>query len=144
VANTIISLSMSNTHEMLTCNAVYNQKIYRCYRYGQERSVFAYRLLTEGTVEQKVYSRAVEKSNLALSLVDGKNLQRYFTKEETQDLNQTDFWVGCDRCGRWRIFPPECDEDTSTLPDKVSSEAAIDKRYVLSFNRRCAFSGTVK
>lgn len=93
------------------------QAIYRCYRYGQKQNVFAYRFLTEGTLEEKVYSRAVNKSSLALSLVDGKNFQRCFTKEETADFNKTDSWVGCDKCSKWRMLPPES-IDVSTLPDK--------------------------
>lgn len=92
--------------------------MYRCYRYGQQRNVFAYRFLTEGTIEEKVYSRAVNKSSLALSLVDGKAFQRVFTEEETADFSKTDDWVLCERCNKWRMFPPET-IDVSTLPEKV-------------------------
>eukprot|EP00980_Cylindrotheca_fusiformis_P024895 scaffold12678_cov116-Cylindrotheca_fusiformis.AAC.2 len=93
------------------------QALYRCYRYGQKRDVFAYRFLTEGTTEGKVYSRAVNKSSLALSLVDGKTFNRVFSKEETADCTTTDHWCQCDRCDQWRMFPPNS-VDPNTLPDQ--------------------------
>ena len=42
--------------------AVSEQAIFRCYRYGQTKPVFVYRLLTEASMEEKVYARTVTKS----------------------------------------------------------------------------------
>lgn len=66
-----------------------------------------------------MYSRAVNKSGLALSLIDGKTFQRVFSEEETADFSKTDTWAICDRCNQWRMFPPDS-IDAAVLPDKVS------------------------
>ncbi|CAJ1961919.1 unnamed protein product [Cylindrotheca closterium] len=102
------------------------QALYRCYRYGQQRSVFAYRFLTEGTIEGKVYSRAVNKASLGLSLVDGKSFQRLFSAKETEDFAKTDSWACCNRCEKWRMFPPQENVDVTSLPDKWYCEEMND------------------
>lgn len=40
------------------------QCIFRVYRYGQEKEVFVYRFLTEGTMEEKIYARSVVRCEL--------------------------------------------------------------------------------
>ena len=37
------------------------QAIYRVYRYGQEKNVFVYRLLSSGSMEEKIYKKQVTK-----------------------------------------------------------------------------------
>jgi Superfamily II DNA/RNA helicases, SNF2 family len=69
------------------------QALYRCYRYGQEKPVFAYRFLTEGSMEEKVYSRSVNKINLAAIVIDQKDPKRNFTKKELSDILTMDNWV---------------------------------------------------
>jgi hypothetical protein len=93
------------------------QAIYRCYRYGQTRPVFAYRFLTQGTMEEKVYSRAVNKIGLGDRVIDGKALLRKFKSDEISELTANDDWVECDRCKKWRMFPPNAGIDVSSLPD---------------------------
>ena len=39
------------------------QAIFRAWRYGQTRPVHVYRLLGEGTVEEKIYKRQICKAN---------------------------------------------------------------------------------
>jgi SNF2 family DNA or RNA helicase len=93
-----IGINLCSANRVILFDSNFNptidmQALYRCYRYGQTRNVFCYRFLTEGTIEQKVYSRAVNKSSLALSLVDGKTFQRVFSSKETADLSNNDDWV---------------------------------------------------
>ena len=38
-----------------------SQAIYRVYRYGQEKNVFVYRLLSAGSMEEKIYKKQVTK-----------------------------------------------------------------------------------
>ena len=66
-------------------------------------------------MEHKVYSRAVNKSGLALRLVDGKNIQRCFTNDEVADIRAIDDWVQCDRCDKWRLLPPNHTQDMNAL-----------------------------
>ena len=70
-----------------------NQSICRVYRYGQEKPVFAYRFLTEGTGEEKIYQRSVNKTGLSLRVIDGKNFKGNFTQDELADLVLNDTWV---------------------------------------------------
>jgi len=69
------------------------QAIYRCYRYGQDKPVYAYRFLTEGTMEEKVYSRSVNKTNLAARVIDQKDPKRNFSERELNDIMSIDNWV---------------------------------------------------
>ena len=92
------------------------QAVFRAYRYGQEKEVFCYRLLTQGTVEEKVYGRCVTKTGVALRVIDKKSIERSFTSRELQDLMQTFTWVQCEDCQKWRVLIGETsDED---LPEK--------------------------
>lgn len=93
------------------------QAIFRCYRYGQTRDVFAYRLLTQGTMEEKVYSRAMNKTSIGNRLIDGKKLHRCFEKDEIDSLAKVDDWVECIKCRKWRMFPPDHTEDINDLSD---------------------------
>lgn len=69
------------------------QALYRCYRYGQVKPVYAYRFLTEGTMEEKVYSRSVNKTSLAARVIDQKDPKRNFTQRELSDIMAIDTWV---------------------------------------------------
>lgn len=86
--------------------AVDSQAIYRCYRYGQTKPVYAYRFLTDDSMEQKVYSRIVNKTAIAARVIDKKQPQRNFTSRELDDILQIDNWVQCDECEKWRMLPP--------------------------------------
>jgi transcriptional regulator ATRX len=67
---------------------VTTQAVFRAYRYGQEKEVFVYRLLTEGSMEEKVYSRSVNKTGVALRVVDGKSITRSFTAKELEAMQE--------------------------------------------------------
>ncbi len=63
------------------------QAIDRAHRIGQRRSVIAYRLLAENTVEEKVAQLQEEKRAMALSLFgDETNFSAKFTKEDLETL----------------------------------------------------------
>jgi len=112
------------------------QAIYRCYRYGQSKPVYVYRFLTEGTMEEKVYSRSVNKSSLAARVIDQKDPQRAFTAKELEDIMAFDNWVQCDSCEKWRMLPPHVDPED--LPeawfchmnhnDKIRSQCSAKER----------------
>uniref|UniRef100_A0A9J8AGK2 DNA excision repair protein ERCC-6-like n=1 Tax=Cyprinus carpio carpio TaxID=630221 RepID=A0A9J8AGK2_CYPCA len=63
------------------------QAVDRAYRIGQTKNVIIYRLITCGTVEEKIYRRQVFKESLIRQTTgDKKNPFRYFSKQELQDL----------------------------------------------------------
>ena len=62
----------------------------RIWRYGQKRSCNVYRLVTTGSIEEKIYQRQIMKSGLAGGL-EGAGLAAggsaaHFTLEELRDL----------------------------------------------------------
>ncbi|XP_048369641.1 DNA excision repair protein ERCC-6-like [Sphaerodactylus townsendi] len=63
------------------------QAVDRAYRIGQKENVVIYRLITCGTVEEKIYRRQVFKESLIRQTTgDKKNPYRYFTKQELREL----------------------------------------------------------
>ena len=63
-----------------------NQAVDRVYRIGQKRNVVIYRLITCGTVEEKIYRKQVFKQSLMLATMEGDSAYRYFTKQELREL----------------------------------------------------------
>ncbi|XP_014811445.1 PREDICTED: DNA excision repair protein ERCC-6-like [Calidris pugnax] len=63
------------------------QAVDRAYRIGQKENVVIYRLVTCGTVEEKIYRRQIFKDSLIRqSTGDKKNPFRYFSKQELREL----------------------------------------------------------
>ncbi|ORZ13350.1 SNF2 family N-terminal domain-domain-containing protein [Lobosporangium transversale] len=64
------------------------QAMARIYRDGQTRPVYIYRLLSSGTIEEKIYQRQLTKVGLCDSLMDGKTSEKLnkFSIEELKDL----------------------------------------------------------
>ncbi|XP_049618497.1 DNA excision repair protein ERCC-6-like [Syngnathus scovelli] len=63
------------------------QAVDRVYRIGQTKNVVIYRLITCGTVEEKIYRRQVFKDSLIRQTTgDKKNPFRYFSKQELREL----------------------------------------------------------
>jgi len=98
--------------------AVDLQAVHRCYRYGQTKPTFCYRLIAEGSMEEKIYSRAITKTSLSNLVVDQRNIDRFFTRQEMNLLQENDTWVQCDSCFKWRMLPPDTPSEViENLPD---------------------------
>ena len=67
--------------------AVEAQAIDRAHRIGQTRPVFAYRLICENTVEQRIAELQQKKKKLADAILGGQeNLLRNLTREDLERL----------------------------------------------------------
>lgn len=88
--------------------------------------MFVYRLLTEGTVEDKVYARSVNKTGVAYRVIDGKSLSRCFSAREVEDLQASYHWVQCDSCGKWRILLGDVSDQD--LPSKEAYWECSDNK----------------
>ncbi|RYH31189.1 hypothetical protein EON65_03225 [archaeon] len=62
------------------------QAIYRAYRFGQKKSVFVYRLVAAGSMEERIYKRQVTKQTLAARVVDGQMPDNHFSAQEQAEL----------------------------------------------------------
>jgi hypothetical protein len=58
----------------------------RIWRDGQRREVFIYRLLTTGTIEERIYQRQIYKQHIGASLADAQSKTASFTQDELRDL----------------------------------------------------------
>ena len=57
------------------------QALFRCFRFGQDKHVYIYRLVAEG-FEKRVHARAAQKNFLALRVVDDKAFERMYNGDE--------------------------------------------------------------
>ncbi|XP_071979456.1 DNA excision repair protein ERCC-6-like [Engystomops pustulosus] len=63
------------------------QAVDRAYRIGQQANVVIYRLITCGTVEEKIYRRQIFKDSIIRQTTgEKKNPFRYFSKQELKEL----------------------------------------------------------
>ncbi|KAF6255378.1 P-loop containing nucleoside triphosphate hydrolase protein [Scenedesmus sp. NREL 46B-D3] len=67
-----------------------NQSVDRAYRIGQTRDVVVYRLVTCGTVEEKIYRKQVFKGGLSRAGMEEGVQLRYFTHQELHELFKWD------------------------------------------------------
>lgn len=104
------------------------QAMARIHRDGQRRPCFIYRLLTQGTIDEKIYQRQVSKTGLADSIVDGKAAVSGFTRDDLRDLFsfddapecQTHRLLGC-TCGG-NGLPGQVPENEITTEGEVDEE----------------------
>ncbi|KAI3829136.1 hypothetical protein L1987_03252 [Smallanthus sonchifolius] len=63
-----------------------NQSVDRAYRIGQKKDVLVYRLMTCGTVEEKIYRKQIYKGGLFRSATEHKEQIRYFSQQDLREL----------------------------------------------------------
>ncbi|XP_031623434.1 transcriptional regulator ATRX-like isoform X3 [Contarinia nasturtii] len=62
------------------------QNIFRVFRLGQKKICYIYRLISMGTMEEKVYSRSVTKQAMSCRVVDEQQCDRHYNMAELTEL----------------------------------------------------------
>ncbi|KAA8531251.1 hypothetical protein F0562_005960 [Nyssa sinensis] len=63
-----------------------NQSVDRAYRIGQKKDVLVYRLMTCGTIEEKIYRKQIFKGGLFKTATEHKEQTRYFSQQDLREL----------------------------------------------------------
>ncbi|GFP92434.1 protein chromatin remodeling 24 [Phtheirospermum japonicum] len=86
-----LGLTLTNADRVIVVDPAWNpstdnQSVDRAYRIGQKKDVIVYRLMTCGTVEEKIYRKQVFKGGLFRSATESKEQIRYFSQQDLKDL----------------------------------------------------------
>ncbi|XP_030511508.1 protein CHROMATIN REMODELING 24 isoform X2 [Rhodamnia argentea] len=63
-----------------------NQSVDRAYRIGQMKDVIVYRLMTCGTIEEKIYRKQIFKGGLFKTATEHKEQIRYFSEQDLKEI----------------------------------------------------------
>ena len=74
----------------------------RVWRDGQKKKVHIYRLLTTGTIEEKVYQRQICKQGLSGSIIDVREKKE--VQFSLEDLRVSRLYSCSDKSLQWTIF----------------------------------------
>jgi hypothetical protein len=112
-------------HDCLCCGV---QARERAWRLGQQREVTIYRLLTRGTIEEKIYQRQIFKLLLSNRILDDPKQRAMFSKTDLKELftltdTSTSATSTVGSTGRVNLHKSEEDRQ-STLP--VSGHVPLD------------------
>lgn len=80
-----------------------DQSVYRSYRFGQKKNCIIYRLVSMGTMEEVVHSRAITKLAIAARVVDEHQISRHFKSDDLQKMYRLD----CDYPPRKHDIPQD-------------------------------------
>ena len=100
------------------------QAMARVWRDGQKKKVYIYRLLSTGTIEEKIFQRQTHKKALSSCVVDEEeDVARHFSMEDLKDLfklndktlSETHDKFKCRRCvNKIQVRPPPDDSNCNS------------------------------
>ncbi|GAB4855701.1 hypothetical protein Ancab_024343 [Ancistrocladus abbreviatus] len=86
-----LGLTLTNADRVIVVDPAWNpstdnQSVDRAYRIGQMKDVIVYRLMTCGTIEEKIYRKQVFKGGLFKTATEHKEQTRYFSQQDLREL----------------------------------------------------------
>ncbi|XP_043830727.1 transcriptional regulator ATRX-like [Dromiciops gliroides] len=107
------------------------QSISRVYCFGQNKPVYVYRFLAQGTMEDKLYEYQVRKQSLFFPVFDQQQIERHFTVKELTELYTFEPDLLDDPNSE-----KEEKRDTSMLPkDTILAELLqVHKEYIVGYH----------
>ncbi|XP_065875193.1 protein CHROMATIN REMODELING 24 isoform X2 [Euphorbia lathyris] len=86
-----LGLTLTKADRVIVVDPAWNpstdsQSVDRAYRIGQKKDVLVYRLMTCGTVEEKIYRKQIFKGGLFKSATEHKEQIRYFSQQDLREL----------------------------------------------------------
>ncbi|KAM5266402.1 DNA repair and recombination protein RAD54-like isoform 1-T1 [Hipposideros larvatus] len=111
------------------------QAMARVWRDGQKKTCYIYRLLSAGTIEEKIFQRQSHKKALSSCVVDEQDVQRHFSLGELKELftldeaslSDTHDRLHCRRCvNNHQVRPPPDGSDCTS--DLAQWNHSSDKR----------------
>ncbi|XP_019483521.1 PREDICTED: DNA repair and recombination protein RAD54-like [Hipposideros armiger] len=111
------------------------QAMARVWRDGQKKTCYIYRLLSAGTIEEKIFQRQSHKKALSSCVVDEQDVQRHFSLGELKELftldeaslSDTHDRLRCRRCvNNHQVRPPPDGSDCTS--DLAQWNHSSDKR----------------
>ncbi|XP_052190509.1 protein CHROMATIN REMODELING 24 isoform X2 [Diospyros lotus] len=86
-----LGLTLTKADRVIVVDPAWNpstdsQSVDRAYRIGQKKDVVVYRLMTCGTIEEKIYRKQIFKGGLFKTATEHKEQTRYFSQQDLQEL----------------------------------------------------------
>mmetsp|Transcript_23904 Transcript_23904/g.40058 ORF Transcript_23904/g.40058 Transcript_23904/m.40058 type:complete len:1147 (-) Transcript_23904:25-3465(-) len=97
----------------------------RAWRLGQKREVFVYRLITSGTIEEKIYHRQIFKQFLTNKILSDPRQRRFFKAKDLRDL----FTLGTEYAEGTETGDMFADLSTEILPEATTEEQEEDSPH---------------
>nr|XP_054751572.1 helicase ARIP4-like [Lytechinus pictus]XP_054751573.1 helicase ARIP4-like [Lytechinus pictus] len=90
-----LGINLIGANRVVVMDASWNpchdaQAVCRVYRYGQSKKCHVYRLVSDQTLEKKIYDRQISKKGMSDRVVDEMNPEMNLTKKEVESLLEFD------------------------------------------------------
>eukprot|EP01094_Clydonella_sp_ATCC50884_P015037 TRINITY_DN25614_c0_g1_i1.p1 TRINITY_DN25614_c0_g1~~TRINITY_DN25614_c0_g1_i1.p1 ORF type:complete len:299 (+),score=69.64 TRINITY_DN25614_c0_g1_i1:78-974(+) len=140
-----VGLNLIGANRMVLLDPDWNpandaQAMARVWRDGQKLPVYIYRMISTGTVEEKIFQRQVRKQGLSRSVIDDHMMdKRHFKMDDLKKLFNLNTLTACEtheliKCNCFKI------SSTESTAERQSSEPAFDDFLHMSRERGFAMS----
>lgn len=89
-----VGINLSQANRVIIADASWNpvddeQAVSRCFRIGQAKPVFVYRLIAKDTLEERIYRICIKKHIMAARILDEQDVNRVYSKEDLWSLTES-------------------------------------------------------